>query len=443
MATIIRMPQLTADATAAIVQGWLVEPGSPVEAGQSVVEIETDKAVVEYEAESGGVVAALLASAGDEVNVGAPIAVIVAPGEDPAAALAEAGASSQPSAGTSGGSPAPLPSREEGSPDVPEPSAASGSGEPAVEVGTPNGGRLFATPLVRRLAAERGIDVSVVQGRGPNGRVTRRDLDAHLATVAANADQRDEPTVLLPAAAPEATREQQLGGALRGTGFTDVPHSGMRRAIARRLSESKATVPHFYLVAETRVDDLLALRASINAAGSTRISVNDLVLKAVAGALMDVPDANAIWTEDAVRRYDTVDLAVAVAVPNGLLTPVIRGADSLSVAALSSVVRDYAARARDGKLKQHELEGGAFSVSNLGMHGTREFTAIINPPHAGILAVGAATKRPAVDADGELGVATMMTVTLSADHRVLDGALAAEWLAAFQRRIENPLTTLL
>lgn len=216
----------------------------------------------------------------------------------------------------------------------------------------------------------------------------------------------------------------------------------MRRAIARRLTESKSSVPHFYLVAECRVDDLLALRRQVNAIEGTRVSVNDFVVKAVAGALGDVPDANAIWTDAATRRFTGVDISVAVSVPGGLLTPVVRGVERLSLGQLGAAIRDLAERARDGKLKQHELEGGSFSVSNLGMFGTREFSAILNPPQSGILAVGAAEQRPVVEADGTLGVGTVMTVTLSADHRVLDGALAAEWLAAFKARIEHPLTIL-
>jgi pyruvate dehydrogenase E2 component (dihydrolipoamide acetyltransferase) len=216
----------------------------------------------------------------------------------------------------------------------------------------------------------------------------------------------------------------------------------MRRAIARRLTESTSTVPHFSLVADCLVDELLALRTRINELSEVKVSVNDFVVKAVASAMRDVPEANAIWTDDATRRFTAVDIAIAVAVPSGLLTPVVHGVDRLPLGELSATVRELAGRARDGRLKQHELEGGSFSVSNLGMYGTKEFSAIINPPHSGILAVGAASPRPVVDEAGQLGVAQVMTVTLSADHRVLDGALAAQWLAAFVRRIENPLSIL-
>jgi pyruvate dehydrogenase E2 component (dihydrolipoamide acetyltransferase) len=216
----------------------------------------------------------------------------------------------------------------------------------------------------------------------------------------------------------------------------------MRRAIARRLTESKTTVPHYYLKADVRVDALLELRKQVNAANSeTKISVNDFIMKAVAGALVEVPEANAIWTDDAIERFDSVDIAVAVSIDAGLLTPVVRGVEQLSISALSATIRDLVARARDGKLRQHELEGGSFSVSNLGMYGIEEFAAIINPPHSGILAVGTASARPVVT-DSGIESATVMTVTLSADHRVMDGALAATWIAAFKRRIENPLILL-
>jgi pyruvate dehydrogenase E2 component (dihydrolipoamide acetyltransferase) len=222
----------------------------------------------------------------------------------------------------------------------------------------------------------------------------------------------------------------------------DVPLNGMRRAIARRLSESKATVPHFYLVADCRADALLELRRRMNALPGVRVSVNDLVVKAVAGALLDVPEANAVWAQTAIRRFTTVDVAVAVAVEDGILTPVLRGVETMSVAQVSAATAELVSRAKAGRLKQHELEGGSFSVSNLGMYGVREFTAIINPPQAGILAVGAATPRPVVE-NGELAVGTVMTVTLSADHRVIDGTVAARWMAAFVQRIEEPLLIVL
>ena len=224
-------------------------------------------------------------------------------------------------------------------------------------------------------------------------------------------------------------------------GFTDTPHTGMRRAIARRLVESKTTIPHFYLVADCRVDALMELRRAVNESASSKISVNDFVVKAVAAAFRDVPEANAIWTDDGTRRFDDVDIAIAVAIDRGLVTPVVRGVNRRSLSDVSDSIRELAERGRAGKLRQDEIEGGSFSVSNLGPYGTQEFSAIINPPHSGILAVGAARKAPIVVGD-ELKVGMVMTVTLSADHRVLDGALAAQWLAAFVACIENPVSIL-
>jgi pyruvate dehydrogenase E2 component (dihydrolipoamide acetyltransferase) len=280
------------------------------------------------------------------------------------------------------------------------------------------------SPLVRRLAAERGLDLSTVTGSGPGGRIVRRDIESLSAPAPA------APTA--PAAAPAAAADGS---------YTDVPHTGMRRAIARRLVESKSTVPHFYLVADCRVDALLEFRQRINETAPSKISVNDFVVKAAAAAFRAVPEANAIWTEDATRRFERVDIAVAVAIDGGLITPVVRGVERMSLSSVSASIKELAERGRAGKLKQDEIEGGSFSVSNLGMYGTQEFSAIINPPHAGILAVGAARKAPVV-VDDEIVVGTVMTVTLSADHRVLDGALAAQWLAAFVGLIENPVAIL-
>lgn len=430
MARIVRMPALAAGATEAAIQAWLVAVGDEVEAGQGIVEIETEKAVVEQEVEDAGVVAALLADAGATVAVGAPLAIIAGPGESAADALAAAGvdAAGAPAASQTEGS-------EDGGPTPPEPVADLTAAEPEPEPAAPPAPeravsaderpRLFASPLVRRLAKERGVDLAAVRGSGPQGRIVRRDLDR--ISPASVAPQR-------PASPPASGADG---------GYTDVPHTPMRRAIARRLTESVTTVPHFFLAAECRVDELLAVRARINEGGDARISVNDFVLKAVASAMGAVPEANAVWLPEAVRRFDTVDVGVAVSIPGGLVTPVVRGVERIPLGAISATVRDLAERAREGRLKQHELEGGSFAVSNLGMYGTREFSAIINPPHAGILAVGAAERRPVVGADGALTVASVMSVTLSADHRVLDGALAAQWLAAFVTKIENPLSMLI
>ncbi len=419
MATVVRMPEIATGTGEAAVHTWLVAVGDTVAAGQAIAEIETEKAVVEFESEASGTLAAIMVDAGASARVGAPIAVLATDGETATAALAAAGLDAAPA-------------NTDATVDTASPAPAAGalassvsSAEQTAAADDSAGERLFATPLVRRLARERGIDLRSLAGSGPRGRIVRRDLE------------NETPTAQPAAVAASVSRAESAEAE-----FVEIPHTGMRRAIARRLSESKATVPHFYLTAQCRVDEVLAIRARINADPSVRISVNDFVVAAVAAALRDVPEANATWGADAVRRFTGVDVAVAVSVEGGLLTPVIRGADGLALGQLSATIRDMAERARAGRLKQHELEGGSFSVSNLGMYGTSEFAAIINPPHAGILAVGAAEKRPVVSAEGTLEVATMMTVTLSADHRVLDGALAAQLLAAFQRRIENPLSML-
>ena len=403
MATVVRMPEVLANATEAVIQAWLVSEGQQIAVGDPLAEIETDKALVEYAAEVEGVLARLVAEPGLSIAVGAPIAVVLAPGETDADIDPDL-------------------LRDAATPAEPEPEIASAP--PPEEV---NGRRLFATPLVRKLAKEKGIDLATVTGTGPGGRIVRRDLDRLPAS---------EPVKAAEAVRTTAPPEHH------GAGFTDIPLSAMRKAIARRLTESKATVPHFYLSADCRVDALLALRRTVNDGATAKVSVNDFVLKAVAGALVEVPDANAIWNGDCIRRFNGVDIAVAVAVDGGLLTPVVRGVDAMPLSALSARVADLAQRARAGRLQQHELEGGSFSVSNLGMYGVNEFSAILNPPHSGILAVGGATERPVV-VDGELTVGTVMTVTLSADHRVIDGAVAAQWMAAFVRRIENPLTILI
>lgn len=425
MATVVRMPEVLANTGEAIIQTWLVSVGQQISIGDPIAEIETEKAVVEYAAEVEGILASLIAEPGTTIAVGEPIAVVAAPGED--------AADLDPASTTDVAERNPETSVTAGSPRDPE------SAAPVIETVTDapvntNGRRLFATPLVRKIARERGIDLESLAGTGPGGRIVRRDLDRlPLSRPETSPSPTAAPPVEAPAAAPSAAAT---------SGYSDIPLTGMRKAIARRLTESKTTVPHFYVTADCRVDALLELRRSVNVAGTTKVSVNDFVIKAVAGAMLEVPEANAIWNTDSIRRFDGVDIAVAVAVEGGLLTPVLRGVETMSVSAVSAQVADVAARARTGKIKQQELEGGSFSVSNLGMYGVNAFSAILNPPHSGILAVGAAAQKPVV-LDGELAVGTVMTVTLSADHRVIDGAVAARWMAAFVRRIENPLTILI
>lgn len=443
MATVIRMPEVLTGISEAAIQAWLVEPGQDVAVGTPLAEVETEKAVVEYAAESAGTVLRLLVEAGASVSIGDPIAIIGASGEslddaDIPPAGATAAATSEVKAPTPAtgsradpGSGAPVAERMSGAP------AAERVQEPT-EGTDQRDGRRFASPIVRRLARERGIDLSGITGTGPNGRIVRRDLEAWESEQAAS---HEAPTAAMPRAevAPAAAPRAELAGA----GVEDVPITPMRRAIARRVTESTSTVPHFFLVADCRVDELLDLRRRVNEASPVRVSVNDFVLKACAGAFADVPEANATWGDTVIHRHHSVDVAVAVTIEGGLVAPVVRGVDRLSIGQVASAVADLAERARSGRLRQDELEGGSFSVSNLGMYGTTEFSAIINPPHAGILAVGAARKMPVVDDEGALAVGSVMTVTLSADHRVLDGALAAQWLAAFVKRIEQPLSMLI
>ncbi|MEI6591324.1 MAG: dihydrolipoamide acetyltransferase family protein, partial [Actinomycetes bacterium] len=300
---------------------------------------------------------------------------------------------------------------------------------------TSTGERLFASPIVRKIGRERGIDLTQISGSGPGGRIVRRDVEALSSAAPAASPAAPAASAAAPAVAGQLARQEY------SSSYVTVPHTGMRRAIARRLTESKSTVPHFYLSADCKVDALLELRAKINESSPVRISVNDIVVKAVASALIDVPEANVIFTPEAMHKYETADISVAVATEGGLLTPVIRGVEKRSLSNLSQEITELAGRARAGKLRQEELEGGTFAVTNLGMFGTKEFSAILNPPQSGILAVGAASERAVVE-NSQIVIANVMTVTLSADHRAVDGALAAQWLAAFVKRVENPLSML-
>lgn len=420
MATLIRMPEVAAGATEIVLSKWNVAVGASVKIGDVVAEMETEKAVVDYASDAEGTVYKILVADGASVEVGSPIMILLGAGEDGSAGDALLGGSA--------------PAEPVAAP-VAEPVAA-----PVVAPATP-GGRKFVSPIVRKLSAERGVDLNQIAGTGPDGRVVRRDLEHYLASGGAGstavAPATTTPTASEPAVAPgSAIAKQEYSSS-----YVTVPHSGMRRAIARRLTESKTTVPHFYVTADCKVDSLLELRKRINESSPVKISVNDIVVKAVASALMDVPEANVIFTPEAMHKFESADIAVAVATDGGLLTPVIRGVEKRQLSNLSMEISELAARARAGKLRQEELEGGSFAVSNLGMYGTKEFAAILNPPQSGILAVGAAAPRAIVE-DGEVVVANVMTVTLSADHRAVDGAVAAQWLAAFVKRIENPLSML-
>jgi pyruvate dehydrogenase E2 component (dihydrolipoamide acetyltransferase) len=437
MATVVRMPSVLAGATEAAIAHWLVSPGDTVTPGTPVAEIETEKALVEYAAEEGGVIGRLVLGEGDSGEIGDPIAVLVAAGETEAdidAAL-----------GTAPASPAPI------SPASPSPASPVAAAPAANGRDAPDGGRVFASPLVRKLAGQRGIDLAGLTGTGPNGRIVRRDLERFLASAPPAAAVPGTPSA--PVAGATAGSEAKHGsvrdqassapapgdgGRTTPAGGTLVPHTPMRRAIARRLAQSKASVPHFYLTAEPVVDELLALRKRVNEASVVKVSVNDFVIAAVAAAFADVPEANVTWSDEGLVTYRSVDLSIAVATDGGLVTPVLRGVEDMKLSAIARESAALAGRARERRLRQHELEGGTFAVSNLGMYGTVEFSAIINPPQSGILAVGAARPQPVV-AGGAVVPATVMRCTLSVDHRAIDGALAARWLTAFTTRLENPL----
>jgi pyruvate dehydrogenase E2 component (dihydrolipoamide acetyltransferase) len=450
MATVVRMPSVLAGATEAALAHWLVAVGDTVAVGTPIAEIETEKALVEYAAEQAGVVGRLVLGEGDSGEIGDAIAVLVASGETEAdinAALGETAAvTAGPSAPATSSAPAPAP-------------AGAATGGTNGHQAPANDGRIFASPLVRKLAGERGIDLAGLAGTGPNGRIVRRDLERLLAAAPARpqaaasalappgeatAGGEVEPAVVRDSASPLPRTDSGGPGPAAGD---LIPHTPMRRAIARRLTESKATVPHFYLTAEPVVDELLALRKRVNDAlpangqGAGKVSVNDFVIAAVAAAFCDVPEANVTWSDEGLIAYRSVDISIAVATGTGLVTPVLRGVEGKKLSAIAREAAALAQRARDRKLLQHELEGGTFAVSNLGMYGTVEFSAIINPPQSGILAVGAARAQP-VAVDGEVRAATVMRCTLSVDHRAIDGALAARWLASFTARLESPLSLL-
>ncbi len=432
MATLIRMPEVAAGATEIVLSKWNVAVGASVKVGDIIAEMETEKAVVDYASDAEGTVYKILVADGASVEVGSPIIILLGAGEDGSAGDALLGGSATAAAAAAApvaASPvAPAAPAAPVAPPVAPPVAASAPVAPAAPV---DNGRSFVSPIVRKIARERGVEISQVVGTGPQGRVVRRDLEAFIASGA----------VATPTATPTLSASSELAKQEYSSSYVTVPHTGMRRAIARRLTESKSTVPHFYVTADCKVDALLELRKSINESSPVKISVNDIVVKAVASALMDVPESNVVWNAEAMHKYESADIAVAVTTDGGLLTPVIRGVEKRSLSNLSMEISELAGRARAGKLRQEELEGGSFAVSNLGMFGTKEFTAILNPPQSGILAVGAASPRAIVE-NGQIVVANIMTVTLSADHRAVDGALAAQWLAAFVKRIENPLSML-
>ena len=450
MAIKITMPALSPTMEEGNLAKWLVKEGDKVSAGDVIAEIETDKATMEVEAVDEGIVAKLVVAGGTEgVKVNALIAVLAEDGEDVAEAAKAA----------SGDAPAAAPKAEAAPAAAPAPVAAAPAATPGpaaapapVAAPAAKGERLFASPLARRIAKEAGVELSAVSGTGPHGRIVRKDVEAAIAS-GVKAPAAATPSTAAPqaAVASGASDEATLKMFEEGS-YELVPHDGMRKTIARRLMESKLTVPHFYLTIDCELDALLALRAQLNAAAPViktekgevpayKLSVNDLVIKATALALRDIPEANVSWTDAGMVKHKHSDVGVAVSIPGGLITPIVRGAETKALSAISNEMKDLAKRARDRKLKPSEYQGGTTSVSNLGMFGVKDFAAIINPPHATIFAVGAGEQR-AVVKNGELAVANVMSVTLSTDHRAVDGALAAELAKVFKNYIENPLSLL-
>jgi pyruvate dehydrogenase E2 component (dihydrolipoamide acetyltransferase) len=441
MPTEILMPALSPTMEEGTLAKWHVKEGDTVASGDIMAEIETDKATMEFEAVDEGTIGKILIEEGTEgVKVNTAIAILLEEGESaddigdvsagPAQESAPPAAASNPPAtapdtGGSTASTAPAPTA---------PQAADGS-------------RIFASPLARRIAADKGIDLAAVKGSGPHGRIVKADVEGLSAsdmpkTAAAPAQAE---AAAPKAAAPAGPGAEAVMAMYNGRDFEEVKLDGMRKTIAARLTEAKQSIPHFYLRRDIELDALLKFRGELNKQLESRdvkLSVNDFIIKACALALQAVPDANAVWASDRMLKLRPSDVAVAVAIDGGLFTPVLKDAEMKSLSALSAEMKDLAARARDRKLAPHEYQGGSFAISNLGMFGIDNFDAVINPPHGAILAVGAGVKKPVVGKDGELGVATVMSVTLSVDHRVIDGALGAQLLQAIKDNLENPMTML-
>ncbi|MCF8502100.1 MAG: pyruvate dehydrogenase complex dihydrolipoamide acetyltransferase [Rhodospirillum sp.] len=435
----ILMPALSPTMEEGTLAKWLKAEGDTIAAGDVICEIETDKATMEFEAVDEGILGKIVVADGTAgVKVNQLIGIVLEEGE---------GASALDGFQAGGGAPAPkgeaAPTPKAAAAPAPAPEApAAPASAPAKAVGE----RVFASPLARRMAEQEGLDLNAVTGTGPKGRIVKHDIESALKAgtgKAAPAPAAPGPAVASTPAAPTPAKPPALPDAPH----TAVPNSSMRKIIAKRLTESKQTVPHFYLTVDVELDALLALRKDLNARAeglgqSYKLSVNDLIIKAVALALKQVPAANAAWTDEAIILWDEVDVSVAVATEGGLITPIIRKADQKGLATISGEMKELAKKARDGKLKPEEFQGGGFTISNLGMFGIRDFAAIINPPQGCILAVGAGEQRPVVK-DGALAVATVMSCTLSVDHRVVDGAVGAQFMAAFKKLIQDPMAMML
>ena len=442
----ILMPALSPTMTEGNVASWLKNEGDSVQAGDILCEIETDKATMEVEATDEGTLARIVAPAGSEgVPVNAVIGLILEEGEDSSAlegAEVTAPAAAAPAAPPAEAAAEPALAAAPAAPAPAAPSPGGNGAAPPAPAREP-GARIFASPLARRMAKQAGLALEAIAGTGPNGRIVKVDVEAAIAAAAAApAVAAPAPAAPAPVAAPAAA---PAAPAAPAAAYQDAPASTMRKVIAQRLQEAKREVPHFYLTVDCEVDALLETRAQLNERSDDyTLSVNDFVIRAAALALRKVPAANASWVDGALRQYASADVSVAVAIEDGLVTPIVRNADGKGLAEISAEVKELAGRARAKPmgLAPEEYQGGTFSVSNLGMYGIKEFAAIINPPQSMILAVGAAEQRPVVK-DGALAVATMMSCTLSVDHRVVDGALGARFLQAFKGLIEDPLTMLL
>ena len=434
MPTEILMPALSPTMEEGTLAKWLVKEGDTVASGDIMAEIETDKATMEFEAVDEGTIGKILIEEGSEgVKVNTPIAILLEDGESaddisdaaPAAAAPSAAAAAPAEAETA----APSPSADTKAPAAPQAS---------------DGSRIFASPLARRIAADKGLDLASIKGSGPHGRIVKADVEGATAAPKPATAEKAAPAPAA-AAAPSGPAADAVMAMYEGREYEEISLNGMRKTIAARLTEAKQSIPHFYLRRDIELDALLAFRGQLNKqleARGVKLSVNDFIIKACALALQAVPDANAVWAGDRMLKLTPSDVAVAVAIDGGLFTPVLKDAEMKSLSALSAEMKDLAGRARDRKLAPHEYQGGSFAISNLGMFGIDNFDAVINPPHGAILAVGAGVKKPVVGKDGELAVATVMSVTLSVDHRVIDGALGAQLLTAIKDNLENPMTML-
>ncbi len=422
MAIQILMPALSPTMEEGTLTKWLVKEGDTVQSGDLMAEIETDKATMEFEAVDEGVIGKILVAEGTSgVAVNTAIAILLEDGEDASAVDTATEEKRHPHTDEGTGV---------STPDKPKPTPT-----PEGKSIAPKGDRVFATPLARRIAADKGIDLSALTGSGPHGRIIKADVEGKPATAAPSAPAAK--AVIASSATSDTVKAMY-----QDRSYEEVPLDGMRKTIAARLTEAKQTIPHFYLRRSIHLDRLMAARKEMNTAleaDGIKISVNDFIIKACAKALQDVPDANAVWAEDRILKLEPSDVAVAVAIEGGLFTPVLRDSDQKSLSELSSEMKDLAGRARERKLAPHEYQGGSFAISNLGMMGIENFDAVINPPHGSILAVGAGMKKPVIADDGTVKTAIVMSVTLSVDHRVIDGALGAEFLGRIAHYLENPL----